>query len=253
MDQNITCLVVDDEPYARDLMETYISRIPYLQPVAFCEKAFDAIDVLQQQQVDLLFSDIQMPNINGIEMIRSLSNPPFVIFATASPEYAIDGFELDAVDYLVKPISFERFLKAVNKAKNHIQQKKAPAQLAAALTNNRPQPPVVNHLFVKDGYKLSKILFDDIYYIEGMKDYIKLVCKQKNVITYMRMKAIEDALPDDQFIRIHKSYIVRVQAIKSIIGNMAELVNNESVVISKSCRADLNKRLGITGFQDNED
>ncbi|WP_143305127.1 LytR/AlgR family response regulator transcription factor [Chitinophaga vietnamensis] len=249
MDQNITCLVVDDEPYARDLMETYISRIPYLQPVAFCEKAFDAIDVLQQQPVDLLFSDIQMPNINGIEMIRSLSNPPFVIFATASPDYAIDGFELDAVDYLVKPISFERFLKAVNKAKNHIQQKKPQPAVVAP----KPVQPAPNHLFVKDGYKLSKILFEDIYYIEGMKDYIKLVCKQKNVITYMRMKAIEDALPEDQFIRIHKSYIVRVQAIKSIIGNMAELVNNESVVISKSCRADLNKRLGITGFQDTEE
>ncbi|RBL92483.1 LytR/AlgR family response regulator transcription factor [Chitinophaga flava] len=245
MDQMITCLVVDDEPYARDLMENYISRIPYLQAVAFCEKAFDAIDVLQQQSVDLLFSDIQMPNINGIEMIRSLSNPPFVIFATASPDYAVDGFELDAVDYLVKPISFERFLKAVNKARGHIQQKR-PQTIPAA----PPAPPVANHLFVKDGYKLSKILFEDIYYIEGMKDYIKLVCKQKNVITYMRMKAIEDALPEDQFIRIHKSYIVRVQAIKSIIGNTAELINNESVIISKSCRADLNKRLGISGPQE---
>ncbi|WP_212002512.1 LytTR family DNA-binding domain-containing protein [Chitinophaga sp. HK235] len=245
MDQMITCLVVDDEPYARDLMENYISRIPYLQAVAFCEKAFDAIDVLQQQSVDLLFSDIQMPNINGIEMIRSLSNPPFVIFATASPDYAVDGFELDAVDYLVKPISFERFLKAVNKARGHIQQKRPQALPAAP-----PAPPVANHLFVKDGYKLSKILFEDIYYIEGMKDYIKLVCKQKNVITYMRMKAIEDALPEDQFIRIHKSYIVRVQAIKSIIGNTAELINNESVIISKSCRADLNKRLGISGSQE---
>ncbi|MCW3462841.1 LytR/AlgR family response regulator transcription factor [Chitinophaga nivalis] len=246
MEQVITCLVVDDEPYARDLMENYIARIPFLQPVAFCENAFDAIDVLQRQSVDLLFSDIQMPNINGIEMIRSLSNPPFVVFTTASPAYAITGFELDAVDYLVKPISFERFLKAVNKARSHIQQKKQ--QFVQEVVKQQP-----NHLFVKDGYKLSKVLFEDIYYVEGMKDYIKIVCKQKNIITYMRMKVIEDTLPPDQFVRIHKSYIVRIQAIRSIVGNSAELINNESVIISKSNRQDLIKLLGITNYNDGEE
>jgi two-component system LytT family response regulator len=251
MDQIITCLVVDDEPFARDLLETYITRIPFLQPVAFCEKAFDAIDVLQHQPVDLLFSDIQMPNINGIEMIRSLSNPPFVIFTTASPEYAITGFELDAVDYLVKPISFERFLKAVNKAVSHLNQKK---QQAAASSQPATKTPTGNpsHIFVKDGAKLTKILYEDICYIEGMRDYIKIVCMQKSIITYMRMKVIEDMLPPEQFVRIHKSYIVRVEAIKSIIGNTAELINNESVIISKTSRNDLNKRLGITNYDEGE-
>jgi DNA-binding LytR/AlgR family response regulator len=250
MDQVITCLVVDDEPFARDLMENYIGRVPYLQPVAFCENAFDAIDELQRQPVDLLFSDIQMPNINGIEMIRSLSNPPFVIFTTASKEHAIAGFELDAVDYLVKPISFERFLKAVNKARHHIGQR---WPQTAAPEAARPKTIPANHLFVKDNNKLSKILFDDIFYVEGMKDYIKIVCRDKSIITYMRMKAIEDILPQDQFMRIHKSYIVRLQAIKSIMGNTVEVVNGQSVIISKASRQDLKRLLGIANYNEEED
>lgn len=250
MDQVITCLVVDDEPFARDLMENYIGRVPYLQPVAFCESAFDAINELQRQPVDLLFSDIQMPNINGIEMIRSLSNPPFVIFTTASREHAIAGFELDAVDYLVKPISFERFLKAVNKARNHIgqrQQQAVPVEAAKPKNNNS------NHLFVKDNNKLTKILFDDIYYVEGMKDYIKIVCSDKTVITYMRMKAMEDVLPADRFMRIHKSYIIRLQAVKSLMGNTVEVVNGQTVIISKSSRQELKRLLGIANYGEDDE
>jgi DNA-binding LytR/AlgR family response regulator len=226
-------------------MMTYIEKVPYLELVAFCENAFDATDILQQQPIDLLFTDIQMPKINGIEMIRSLPNPPLVIFATAFPDYAIEGFELDVVDYLVKPFAFERFLKAVNKARNNILQKKQePA---------RTQAQPVSHFFVKDGYKLSKILFDDIYYIEGMKDYVKIVTKQKNVVTYMRMKNIEASLPSNLFVRIHKSYIVQTSAIRSIMGNTAELINNESIIISKQYKQELNKRLGISSFGNDEE
>lgn len=250
MDQVITCLVVDDEPFARDLMENYIGRVPYLQPVAFCESAFDAINELQRQPVDLLFSDIQMPNINGIEMIRSLSNPPFVIFTTASREHAIAGFELDAVDYLVKPISFERFLKAVNKARNHIGQRQPPVVPVEAV---KPKVSHTNHLFVKDNNKLTKILFDDIYYVEGMKDYIKIVCRDKTVITYMRMKVMEDVLPADQFMRIHKSYIIRLQAVKSLMGNTVEVVNGQTVIISKSSRQELKRLLGIANYGEDDE
>lgn len=250
MDQVITCLVVDDEPFARDLMENYIGRVPYLQPVAFCENAFDAINELQRQSVDLLFSDIQMPNINGIEMIRSLSNPPFVIFTTASKEHAIAGFELDAVDYLVKPISFERFLKAVNKARNNISQRLQQSSVAEPV---KPKPTPSNHLFVKDNNKLTKVLFDDIYYVEGMKDYIKIVCKDKSIITYMRMKVMEDVLPPDQFMRIHKSYIIRLQAIKSIMGNTVEVINGQTVIISKASRQDLKRLLGIANYNDDDE
>ncbi|MBO9730656.1 MAG: response regulator transcription factor [Chitinophaga sp.] len=252
MDQIITCLVVDDEPFARDLMENYIGRVPYLRPVAFCENAFDAINELQRQPVDLLFSDIQMPNINGIEMIRSLSNPPFVIFTTASRDHAIAGFELDAVDYLVKPISFERFLKAVNKARNHMGQRQQ-QQPAVVSEPVKPKTAPTNHLFVKDNNKLTKILFDDIYYVEGMKDYIKIVCRDKNIITYMRMKVMEDLLPADQFMRIHKSYIIRLQAIKSIMGNTVEVVNGQTVIISKSSRQELKRLLGIANYNDDDE
>ncbi|RFS24689.1 DNA-binding response regulator [Chitinophaga silvatica] len=250
MEQTIKCLVVDDEPFARDLMENYISRIPFLHPVAFCENAMEAIEVLQTQQIDLLLSDIQMPNINGLEMIRSLSNPPFIIFTTASRDHAIAGFELDAVDYLVKPISFERFLKAVNKARTTIQQKSLQSIAAEAA---KPKAAANNHLFVKDNNKFTKILFDDILYIEGMKDYIKIICQDKSIITYMRMKGIEDLLPSDQFFRIHKSYIVRLQAIKSLMGNTVEVVNGQNIIISKTARQDLKRLLGIAGFNDEEE
>ncbi|HEY9261128.1 DNA-binding response regulator, partial [Chitinophaga sp.] len=169
-------------------------------------------------------------------------------------DHAIAGFELDAVDYLVKPISFERFLKAVNKVRNHIQQRQQQQQQQSI--NIEPVKPKVspsNHLFVKDNNKLTKILFDDIYYVEGMKDYIKIVCKDKSIITYMRMKVMEDVLPADQFMRIHKSYIIRLQSIKSIMGNTVEVVNGQTVIISKSSRQDLKRLLGIANYNDEDE
>ncbi|NSL90197.1 LytR/AlgR family response regulator transcription factor [Chitinophaga solisilvae] len=242
MEQKIRCLVVDDEPFARELMSTYISKIPHLELVQTCENAFDAIDVMQQEPIDLLFSDIQMPNINGVEMIRSLQHTPLVIFTTASPDYAVQGFELDVVDYLLKPFGFDRLLKAVNKAKVQLQQQKQP-----------PPKEAPTFMFVKDSQKLSKVIFDDIYYVEGMKDYIKIVTAQKTYIIYQRMKHMEDTLPSRQFIRVHKSYIVQLNAIRNIIGNTAELLNNHSIVISKQYKPELNRRLGITGdSQDDE-
>ncbi|NIG56948.1 LytTR family DNA-binding domain-containing protein [Chitinophaga sp. Cy-1792] len=238
MEQQIKCLVVDDEPFARELMSTYIAKVPQLELVGICENAWEAIDIMQQQPVDLLFSDIRMPNINGIEMIRSLSQMPLVIFTTASPDYAVQGYELDVVDYLMKPFGFERLLRAINKAKATLQQRR----------QNQVQvkdKPATTFMFVKDGQKLSKVVFDDIYYVEGMKDYIKIVTNQETHIIYQRMKHMEDMLPSKQFIRVHKSYIVRLNAIKNIIGNTAELVNSHSIIISKQYKSELNKRLGI--------
>ncbi|PSL49474.1 LytTR family two component transcriptional regulator [Chitinophaga niastensis] len=242
MEQKIKCLVVDDEPIARELMITYIAKVPQLELVKACENAFDASDVLQQQPIDLLFSDIQMPIINGVEMIRSLHFAPLVIFTTASPNYALESFELDVVDYLMKPFAFDRFLKALNKAKILLQQKK---QL--------PVKEVVpnNYIFIKDGQKLCKLVFDDIYYVEGMKDYIRIVTAQKTYIIYQRMKHMEGMLPTSLFTRAHKSYIVQLNAIKNIIGNTAELLNNHSILISKQYKQELNKRLGIA--HDNTD
>jgi len=240
MSKKIKCIIVDDEPLSRELLENHIERIPFLELVKSCADAFDAIDVLQTDTIELLITDIQMPRINGLELIKSLSNPPFIIFATAFSNYAIEGYDLNAVDFLLKPISFERFLKAINKAKKDIDQKSG----ENTVVNNKQQ---VQHLFVKDGLRLSKILFEDILYVEGMKDYIKIVTKQKSIVTYMRMKSIEEVLPESQFIRIHKSYIIHIPAIKSVLGNSIELVNNESIIISKQHKQELIERLGIDG------
>lgn len=242
--KKIKCIIVDDEPLSRELLESHIERIPFLELVKSCADAFDAIDILQTESIELLITDIQMPRINGLELIRSLSNPPFLIFATAYSNYAIEGYDLNAVDFLLKPISFERFLKAINKAKKSIDQKAGEAPAIAAPVS---QAQVPQHLFVKDGHKLSKILFEDILYIEGMKDYIKIVTKQKNVVTYMRMKSIEEVLPETQFVRIHKSYIIHLPAIKSVVGNSIELVNNESIIISKQHKQMLIDRLNVAG------
>ncbi|WP_291912963.1 LytTR family DNA-binding domain-containing protein [Chitinophaga sp. CB10] len=242
MEQQIRCLVVDDEPFARELMTTYISKVPQLELVATCENALEALEILQQQSIDLLFTDIRMPNINGVEMIKSLSHIPLVIFTTASRDYAVEGFELDVVDYLMKPFGFDRLLKAINKAKAILQQRKLPAPVAPQKEKSAPS----TYMFVKDGQKLSKVIFDDIYYVEGMKDYIKIVTSRETHIIYQRMKHMEDLLPESQFIRVHKSYIVQLNAIKNIIGNTAELINNHTIIISKQYKSELNKRLGIT-------
>jgi len=242
--KKIKCIIVDDEPLSRELLESHIERIPFLELVKSCADAFDAIDILQTESIELLITDIQMPRINGLELIKSLSNPPFLIFATAYSNYAIEGYDLNAVDFLLKPISFERFLKAINKAKKDIDQK---AGETAAMPAPAAQAQAPQHLFVKDGHKLSKILFEDILYIEGMKDYIKIVTKQKNVVTYMRMKSIEEVLPESQFVRIHKSYIIHLPAIKSVVGNSIELINNESIIISKQHKQMLIDRLNVAG------
>ncbi len=213
----INCLIIDDEPFACELLEGYVAQLPGLHLVASCAHVFEALEVLQQQRVDLLLSDINMPQVNGLEFLRSLPNPPYVIFVTASPHHALEGFELDALDYVVKPVSFPRFLKAVNKAVSLLGSKPAPA----------PTPtPAPQFLFVKEGNSLQRVLFEEIYYIEGLRDYIRIVLRNRFVVTYLRMSRIEDQLPASQFIRIQKSYIVRLDAIKAISGNEVELYDS---------------------------
>ncbi|SNC63990.1 two component transcriptional regulator, LytTR family [Hymenobacter gelipurpurascens] len=232
----INCLIIDDEPFARELLQGYIAQMPHLHLVASCEHVFEALEVLQQQRVDLLFSDINMPQVNGLEFIRSLHNPPYVIFVTASPHHALEGYELDALDYVVKPVSFPRFMKAVNKA--------------MAVVNSRPALPVApepQFLFVKEGHSLRRVLFDEIYYIEGMKDYIKIILKDRIIITYLRMSRVEDQLPARRFTRIQKSYIVRTDAIKAISGNEAELYDlPEKLPIGKQHKEALLAQFGLS-------
>ncbi len=231
----INCLILDDEPFARELLEGYVAQLPGLHLVASCEHVFEALDVLQRQRVDLLLSDINMPQVNGMEFLRSLHSPPYVVFVTASPHHALEGFELDAVDYIVKPVSFPRFLKAVNKALGLLAARPV-----------APAPPAPQFLFVKEGNSLQRVLFDEIYYIEGMKDYIKIVLKNRVIVTYLRMSRVEDQLPAARFTRIQKSYIVRTDAIKAISGNEVELYDfPRHLPIGKQYKGGLLSQFGL--------
>jgi DNA-binding LytR/AlgR family response regulator len=222
----INCIAIDDEPLALDLLEDNISKVPYLQLVARCENAMEAIKVLREKTVDLIFLDIQMPGLTGLQFIQSITQKPMFILVTAYEKYALAGFNLDVIDYLVKPVSLDRFVKACNKALEYHQLKTKSNDVGAGN---------IDYLFVNVDYSLLKVIFSDIMWIEGLKDYIKIHLKSssKPVVTRMPMKSIEEALPSSKFIRIHKSYIVSSEYVTSVRKNSvfigpAELPVSES-------------------------
>jgi DNA-binding LytR/AlgR family response regulator len=226
----MTCLAVDDEPLALDLLEDNIKKIPFLKLLKKCSNALEANEFLQTQPVDLVFLDIQMPGLTGIQFLQGLSKtPPLVIFITAYEQYALEGYSLDVVDYLLKPVSFERFLKAVNKANDKFTSR-APAVAAPAAT----------YMFVNSEYNLVRIDFADLAYIEGLKDYVKifLLSATRPVITRMSMKSLEEILPADQFVRVHKSFIVSISKITSIRKGRIALLK-EQIPISEHYRENL--------------
>jgi DNA-binding LytR/AlgR family response regulator len=200
------CLAVDDEPLALDLLEDNIRKIPSLKLLQKCSNAFEANEFIQREPVDLLLLDIQMPGLSGIQFLQGLSKKPMVIFITAYEKYALDGYNLDVVDYLLKPVPFERFLKAVNKA-----QDKFSSRAVMPTTTD-------DFLFVNSEYNLVRIDFNDIAYIEGLRDYVKifLLSAQRPIITRLSMKALEEKLPSHSFVRVHKSFIVSLNKITSI-------------------------------------
>ena len=206
----IKCIAIDDETLALDLLEDNISKIPFLEFYGKFTNAFDALNVLKEEKIDLLFLDIQMPDISGIQFLKSLQHKPAVIFTTAFSSYAVEGFELDVIDYLLKPYSFERFLKAVNKAHEYLElHEKAGAPGKAIAFGS-------HYMFVRADYKLVKIDLQDILYIEGLKDYVKIYCGEKPVLTQMSMKSIEEKLPAYDFVRVHRSFIVAFDKIDFI-------------------------------------
>lgn len=205
----LRCLLVDDEPLAIDLLEGYVSKTAALQLVGKCSSAFQAMEMLETTEVDLLFLDIQMPGLTGLEFSRSLQNGPRVIFTTAFEQYAIDGYKVDALDYLLKPISYPEFLTAVNKAKRWFEN-----------TARQADDPR-NSIIVKADYKLIQIDFNNILYIEGLKDYVKFVLdkNEKPVLSLMSMKVLEEKLPAKRFMRVHRSFIVNLEKITTIERN----------------------------------
>jgi DNA-binding LytR/AlgR family response regulator len=208
----ISCLAIDDEPLALELLEDNIKQVPFLQLAGKCSSALEALKFLQQQTVDLIFLDIQMPGLTGLQFIQSLAQKPMIILITAYEKFALQGFELDVVDYLVKPVSLDRFIKACNKALELYNLK---------TKQSDTKGPVPDYFFVNVDYSLLKVEFSDIQWIEGLKDYVKINLKSssKPVITRMSMKALEDQLPSSKFMRIHKSFIISIAAINSIRKN----------------------------------
>lgn len=221
----INCLIVDDEPIARNGILEYIEQVDFLNASAVCKNAIEASSALQNNQIDLVFLDIQMPKITGIDFLKNLSNPPLVIFTTAFPEYAIEGYELNVLDYLLKPISFERFFKAAAKAQSYLSLK-----VKKELIITEP------YFFIKSNQKLEKILVEDILYIEALSNYVILYTKAKKHIVYMSFKGIESQLPGHLFLKIHKSFIVAVNAIQTIDNNEV-IVGDHILPISKSYRS----------------
>jgi two-component system LytT family response regulator len=208
----IKCIAIDDEPLAVKKIAGYIRKIPFLELVAECRNASEAMSIMSQNDIQLLFIDINMPDINGMDFVKSLANPPYIVFTTAYSEYAVEGFQVEAVDYLLKPISFTNFLKAANKVKNLIE--------LSASSQKESLSATANHLFVKSEYKLIRIELDDIKYIESQHEYIKIFLINSNpVMTQISMKNIEEQLPSDRFMRVHRSFIVNLARVSVIERN----------------------------------
>jgi two-component system, LytTR family, response regulator len=213
----MNCIIVDDEPLAQQVIEEYIKTIPFLTLQGKCASAFEAFDKLRAHKIDLIFLDIHMPNVSGIDFINSLDNKPYFIFTTAYSEHALEGFNLNAVDYLLKPIPFERFLKAVNKVYElHTLRSGKYDNKGESAEPRRTE----DFIMVKSDYQTQRIALSEILFIEGLKDYVKIyLVSGKSIVTLNSLKNMADKLPSDMFIRVHKSYIVSVNKIDSIVRN----------------------------------
>jgi len=223
-----TCLIIDDEPLSRDVLRKYIGELKDLTLVAECRDAFEATAQLSAEQVDLLFLDINMPGLSGISFARSLTISPLIIFTTAYPEYAVEGFELNALDYLVKPYSFERFLKAVNRAKERLLELKTEGEIS-------------RKIILKADKRIYAIDFSEMQYIEGQGDYIKIHLMNKMLVVHQTLKSIVESLPEEEFMRIHKSYLVNLKQIEFIEGNQVK-VGEHNIPVSPPNREELIQR-----------
>ncbi len=237
MNNRLNCIAIDDESLALDLINEYCSRIPFLNLTGSFTNPFDAVQVLNNDKVDLLFLDIRMPQISGIEFLRTLYNPPLVIITSAFMEYAFDGYESNAVDFLLKPFTFERFSRAVNKAFQHLK-----LRLPAENQESENSVKTVRSLMVKVEYSTIRVGLTDILYIEGLKDYVKIYTEGKLILTKTTMKNIMWKLPPELFYRVHKSYIIAIDKI-DMIENSRIVIGNQRIPIGESFRAGFFKML----------
>lgn len=208
----IPCLVVDDEPLALDLIESYVAQTPFLELKGRCSSPFQAMEIMQEQPIQLLFLDIQMPGLTGLDFTKSLANGPRVIFTTAYGQYALEGFKVDAIDYLLKPFNYSEFLRAATKAKAWFDL------LESSTTKQEKEEPAVDSIFVKSEYKLVRIDLGSILYVEGLKDYVKIytTTDSKPIMSLMSLKSLEERLPVADFMRVHRSYIVNLKKVTTI-------------------------------------
>lgn len=231
----IRCLLIDDEPLALRILERFANDLPFLEITAKCNNALEAISVLNENAVDLIFLDINMPKISGLDFLRTLKNPPLVIITTAYAEFAIQGFELNVVDYLMKPFSFERFLKSIQKAQNIFQSRNS--------QNSEVTPPEISedhYIFIKSSKKTYRVNLDEIFYIEALGDYVKIFTNDKMIVSYQSLKNIEHLLPVKSFPRIHKSYIISLQKVEMIEGNQVK-IRDKYIPVGTNFKAEFDK------------
>lgn len=226
----LECIIIDDEPLARKGLREYIGDVEFLHLVGEYDNPLRATEILMSDKIDLIFLDIQMPKITGLEFLKTLKNPPMVIFTTAYPQYAIDGFDLNAVDYILKPFSFERFWKAVIKARTVFESGKASLY----------QPIIIEdeHFFIKTDNKLVKVNYSDILYVEALQNYIAVHTTHKKYITYLTFKSVEESLPQGIFLKVHKSYLVSLTKIESIEGNEI-IIGSHHIPISRNMKEEV--------------
>jgi len=225
MKSKLKAIIVEDEHLAAEGLKSYVAEIEFLELISRCENALEANKILTEQNVDLIFLDIQMPKLTGIDFLKSLSKPPMVIFTTAYPNYALQGYELDVIDYLLKPYPFDRFLKAVNKAKDRFELEHPSPTDQSKLEN-------ADYFFVKTDQKLEKVVTNDIYFIQAMENYVIIHTSSQKIMSLMTMKSMEEKLPTSQFLRIHKSYLVNINKVESIEGNCLN-VKSKQLPISR--------------------
>ncbi|NJN26237.1 MAG: response regulator transcription factor [Cyclobacteriaceae bacterium] len=237
-----SCLIVDDEQLARLLMQDYVSKVPHLELRGLCKNPLEAMAVLQSETIDIMFLDIQMPELTGVEFLRTLKTKPAIIFTTAYSEYALEGYQLDVTDYLVKPFPFERFAKAVNKAIEVIDLKNA------AKTHDLNKGKASETILLHADHKIYKIRLDDINYIEGLKEYVSYFTRDKRIIVLQSLKTIEETLPSDRFIRVHRSYIVPIDKIKTLDGNQVQ-IGDKFIPIGRSYKDEVMRRV-FSSFHD---